>query len=147
MRVLASLASTLLALPRRALLKNAAGLAMLSTAGSMDFANAAEPPLPKTVGLMKFCDESVMSQKAHGTSVAPVQQDLRWNVDRGTAGTAPVLIVPEGCESCARRVGRQSDNLMQGCPSPRRSHLQLQSSLCGVCRILQNDQLPKGGQP
>jgi len=34
---------------------------------------------------MKFCDESVMSQKAHGTSVAPVQQELRWNVDRGTA--------------------------------------------------------------
>lgn len=30
-------------------------------------------------------DESVMSQKAHGTSPKPVQENLRWNCDRGTA--------------------------------------------------------------
>ena len=42
--------------------------------------------LPKTGGYVKFCDEDVMSPKAHGTSMSPVQQDLRWNVDVKTAG-------------------------------------------------------------
>ena len=30
-------------------------------------------------------DESIMSQKAHGTSQTPVQKDLRWNCDNKTA--------------------------------------------------------------
>eukprot|EP00542_Grammatophora_oceanica_P012992 CAMPEP_0194027826 /NCGR_PEP_ID=MMETSP0009_2-20130614/1874_1 /TAXON_ID=210454 /ORGANISM="Grammatophora oceanica, Strain CCMP 410" /LENGTH=188 /DNA_ID=CAMNT_0038666999 /DNA_START=138 /DNA_END=705 /DNA_ORIENTATION=- len=30
-------------------------------------------------------DESIMSEKEHGTSATPVQQNLRWNVDRDTA--------------------------------------------------------------
>jgi len=30
-------------------------------------------------------DESIMSEKAHGTSEAPVQKDLRWNCDNATA--------------------------------------------------------------
>ncbi len=30
-------------------------------------------------------DESIMSQKKHGTSNTPVQQNLRWDVDRKTA--------------------------------------------------------------
>jgi hypothetical protein len=32
-----------------------------------------------------YADESVMSQKDHGTCVAPVQKKLRWNCDVGTA--------------------------------------------------------------
>lgn len=30
-------------------------------------------------------DESLMSQKAHGTSAVPVQKNLRWNCDESTA--------------------------------------------------------------
>ncbi|XRB22097.1 hypothetical protein RI054_29g119480 [Pseudoscourfieldia marina] len=30
-------------------------------------------------------EESIMAQKTHGTTEAPVQADLRWNVDRSTA--------------------------------------------------------------
>ena len=30
-------------------------------------------------------EESVMSQKAHGTSEKPVQKNLRWNCDHDTA--------------------------------------------------------------
>ena len=32
-----------------------------------------------------MCDESVMSQKAHGTSAVPVQKNLRWSCDEQTA--------------------------------------------------------------
>jgi hypothetical protein len=31
------------------------------------------------------CDESVMSEKKHGTSETPVQKDLRWGCDFETA--------------------------------------------------------------
>ena len=31
-------------------------------------------------------DESIMDQKAHGTSNTPVQENLRWSCDRETAG-------------------------------------------------------------
>ena len=31
-------------------------------------------------------DESIMSEKAHGTSDVPVQENLRWNCDQETAG-------------------------------------------------------------
>jgi hypothetical protein len=30
-------------------------------------------------------DESIMKEKAHGTSATPVQKDLRWNCDVNTA--------------------------------------------------------------
>mmetsp|Transcript_28660 Transcript_28660/g.27461 ORF Transcript_28660/g.27461 Transcript_28660/m.27461 type:complete len:204 (+) Transcript_28660:68-679(+) len=32
-----------------------------------------------------ICDESVMSEKAHGTTATGVQKDLRWNCDQNTA--------------------------------------------------------------
>ena len=32
-----------------------------------------------------YCEEDVMSQKAHGTCEKPVQENLRWNCDRNTA--------------------------------------------------------------
>ena len=34
---------------------------------------------------MVLCDEDTMSQKGHGTTATPVQQNLRWNVDRENA--------------------------------------------------------------
>eukprot|EP00573_Skeletonema_grethae_P006910 CAMPEP_0201709484 /NCGR_PEP_ID=MMETSP0578-20130828/58126_1 /ASSEMBLY_ACC=CAM_ASM_000663 /TAXON_ID=267565 /ORGANISM="Skeletonema grethea, Strain CCMP 1804" /LENGTH=209 /DNA_ID=CAMNT_0048198461 /DNA_START=118 /DNA_END=748 /DNA_ORIENTATION=- len=43
--------------------------------------NTAQPyPAPAVMG-----PESIMSKKAHGTSATPVQQNLRWNVDRDVA--------------------------------------------------------------
>lgn len=41
--------------------------------------------LPATGGRIQFCGEEVMAEKAHGTSDAPVQKKLRWNVDRREA--------------------------------------------------------------
>lgn len=41
--------------------------------------NNAPPKLPV------LCEESVMSQKAHGTSEKPVMKNLRWNCDYETA--------------------------------------------------------------
>ena len=32
-----------------------------------------------------YADESIMDQKAHGTSATPVQKNLRWNCDYNTA--------------------------------------------------------------
>ncbi|KAL1525297.1 hypothetical protein AB1Y20_020159 [Prymnesium parvum] len=72
-----------LALPRRPFLKQSAALASgLLMSGS---AKAETQVLPKTGGPMVLCGEEVMSQKAHGTSEKPVQQNLRWNVDRNNA--------------------------------------------------------------
>jgi peptide methionine sulfoxide reductase MsrB len=42
-------------------------------------------PLPKTGGYVQFCDETTMAPKAHGTTEKPVQEELRWKVDRRTA--------------------------------------------------------------
>ena len=36
-------------------------------------------------------DESIMSQKAHGTSAVPVQKNLRWNCDVKTADNVSCL--------------------------------------------------------
>ena len=36
-------------------------------------------------GPIKFCDEAIMGPKAHGTSSAPAQANLRWNVDSKAA--------------------------------------------------------------
>lgn len=38
-----------------------------------------------TQGLPIVCEDSVMNQKAHGTSEKPVQKELRWNCDYNTA--------------------------------------------------------------
>lgn len=46
---------------------------------------AAAPVLPKTGGYVQFCDEETMAPKAHGSTAAPVQKNLKWNVDRKTA--------------------------------------------------------------
>ena len=40
---------------------------------------------PKYSGSCLLGDESIMAAKAHGTSAVPVQQDLRWRVDRKLA--------------------------------------------------------------
>lgn len=71
---------------RRTVLKSGASLAALSIAsGAGGAAFADEGALPKTGGYVQFCGEETMSPKAHGTTVAAVQQNLRWNVDRSTA--------------------------------------------------------------
>ena len=48
-------------------------------------AAAAPALLPKTGGYVQFCDEETMAPKAHGSTAAPVQKNLKWNVDRKTA--------------------------------------------------------------
>jgi len=45
----------------------------------------ADEVIPKTGGYVQFCGEDTMAPKAHGTSMAPVQEKLRWGVDRKTA--------------------------------------------------------------
>ena len=74
-------------LPRRVIL---AGTTRALAASSMllggsSFVRADGEVLPKTGGYMKFCDEETMKPKTHGTSLAPVQPNLRWNVDGSTA--------------------------------------------------------------
>lgn len=74
-------------LPRRVIL---AGTTRALAASSMllggsSFVRADGEVLPKTGGYMKFCDEETMKPKTHGTSMAPVQPNLRWNVDGSTA--------------------------------------------------------------
>eukprot|EP00325_Prymnesiales_sp_UTEX-LB-985_P035270 CAMPEP_0174719578 /NCGR_PEP_ID=MMETSP1094-20130205/31433_1 /TAXON_ID=156173 /ORGANISM="Chrysochromulina brevifilum, Strain UTEX LB 985" /LENGTH=202 /DNA_ID=CAMNT_0015919899 /DNA_START=55 /DNA_END=663 /DNA_ORIENTATION=- len=46
---------------------------------------SADTSLPKTGGYIQFAGDEVMSPKAHGTSMKPVQENLRWNVDRANA--------------------------------------------------------------
>ena len=41
--------------------------------------------LPKVGGGIQFGDEQFMAPKGHGTTAHPVQENLRWNVDRTTA--------------------------------------------------------------
>jgi hypothetical protein len=95
MRVLSSVLTTLLAVPRRSVLNAAAaGLLAGSSNVAMAAADGEVSDLPKTGGIMKFCGEEVMSKKAHGTSMEPVQQNLRWSVDRDTAGELPRGLSP-----------------------------------------------------
>ena len=42
-------------------------------------------PSPKVGGRVQFGGEDLMTPKGHGTTVHPVQHNLRWNVDRATA--------------------------------------------------------------
>ena len=46
---------------------------------------SADDSLPKVGGAPVFGQESIMAPKAHGTSSSPVQQNLKWAVDRDTA--------------------------------------------------------------
>lgn len=67
------------AMPRRAVMTSAFGALALhsrSPASAADFKVGGSPVLG---------DESIMVQKAHGTSAQPVQQNLKWNVDRENA--------------------------------------------------------------
>jgi len=70
-------------LPRRTFLARTTALAIQCGFGSK--AVHADGMDLKTGGVMQFCDEDTMRPKAHGTSMAPVQSELRWNVDIKTA--------------------------------------------------------------
>ncbi len=74
-------------LPRRALLSRTTSALAASSMllGGSSFVRADGEVLPKTGGYMQFCEEDTMKPKAHGTSMAPVQDNLRWNVDGRTA--------------------------------------------------------------
>ena len=87
MRVINLLTNTLLAssAPRRAFLKTGAAAAVSFSLGGLPAAFADDSAMPKTGGSVVFTGEETMSQKAHGTSATPVQESLRWNVNRGTA--------------------------------------------------------------
>lgn len=56
---------------------NANGIRSFSRSTTLMMASDTKYPIP--------CGEDVMSQKAHGTSDAPVQDNLRWNCDKATA--------------------------------------------------------------
>ena len=65
---------------RRAVLKSGTSFALGALAlRTMPAAHAEE--LPTVGGKPVMGSESIMSQKAHGTSASPVQANLRWNVD------------------------------------------------------------------
>ena len=68
------------ALTRRAILSTAVAASFRMTSSE---ASAAESVV--TGGKPRMGEESLMSQKAHGTTASPVQQDLRWGVSRETA--------------------------------------------------------------
>merc|ERR1719355_413265 len=68
------------AFTRRAILSTAVAASFRMTSSE---ANAAESVV--TGGKPRMGEESLMSQKAHGTTASPVQQDLRWGVSRETA--------------------------------------------------------------
>uniref|UniRef100_A0A6V4LXA9 Peptide-methionine (R)-S-oxide reductase n=1 Tax=Prymnesium polylepis TaxID=72548 RepID=A0A6V4LXA9_9EUKA len=81
-----TICSVAVALPRRAVtVQGGAALATAFLATRAQPALADGPLLPKTGGPVVLCEEDVMSQKAHGTTDQPVQQSLRWNVDRKNA--------------------------------------------------------------
>ena len=54
---------------------------------SMRMSEPCERPsgLAKVGGRIQFGDEELMAPKGHGTTAHPVQENLRWNVDRTTA--------------------------------------------------------------
>ena len=68
------------AFTRRAILSTAVAASFRMTSSE---ASAAESVV--TGGKPRMGEESLMSQKAHGTTASPVQQDLRWGVSRETA--------------------------------------------------------------
>lgn len=82
--MLALLVSTLsMSMPRRAVINSASSFALGALAlGSGLPASAADVQVG---GSPVFAQESVMAPKAHGTSDAPVQKNLKWAVDQDTA--------------------------------------------------------------
>tara|TARA_B100000787_G_scaffold118571_1_gene88708 strand:+ start:111 stop:593 length:483 start_codon:yes stop_codon:yes gene_type:complete len=80
----ASATTSFRAAPRFSFLRVAAGVAVMG----MDGAKATIEVGGVTVdvgGMSKIGKEEIMSPKAHGSSPNPVQSQLRWNTDRGTA--------------------------------------------------------------
>jgi len=74
------------ALPRRIFFQTAMGAVSIAPFSSgVGKAHAAELALPVTGGKMVKCTEQVMAPKTHGTTEKPVQEDLRYGVDRKTA--------------------------------------------------------------
>lgn len=70
-------------LPRRLTVQSSAAIAIWRMSSAA--ADASTESLPKTGGKMMLCDEDLMAPKAHGTTQTPVQQNLRWDVDRKNA--------------------------------------------------------------
>ena len=65
---------------RRAVLKSGSSFALGALALRTPAVSAADE-LPKVGGKPVMAQESIMSQKAHGTSASPVQANLKWDVD------------------------------------------------------------------
>jgi hypothetical protein len=78
--------SLLMSMPRRAVLNSASSFALGSLALSSGLPASATEEAFKVGGSPVFASESIMAPKAHGTSDAPVQKNLKWNVDMDTAG-------------------------------------------------------------
>merc|ERR1719171_1111368 len=68
---------------RRAALSSASSFALALSSGRLPV--SAADALPVTGGAPVFGPESIMAQKAHGTSEAPVQKNLKWAVDQDVA--------------------------------------------------------------
>ena len=66
---------------RRAVLKSGSSFALGALALRTVPAAYAADELPKVGGKPVMAPESIMAQKAHGTSASPVQANLKWNVD------------------------------------------------------------------
>jgi hypothetical protein len=64
-----------------------------------------------------YADESVMSQKAHGTSEMPVQKKLRWNCDYDTADRSKLVLSCEKGSHCGWTV--RLSGQMGTCPCYR----------------------------
>merc|ERR1719355_494599 len=84
------------AFTRRAILSTAVAASFRMTSSE---ANAAESVV--TGGKPRMGEESLMSQKTHGTTASPVQQDLRWGVSRETVyydsvSGKPLFVAPRG---------------------------------------------------
>jgi len=80
----ASVAS-LRATPRFSLLQTAAGVAMMGMDAGAKATIEVGGVTVEAGGMTKLGKEDIMSPKAHGTSPKPVQAELRWSTDRGTA--------------------------------------------------------------
>jgi len=87
--LLAALSGSVAALnvPRRLALHSGAAMAawQMSIVPGARADTGTQVVLPKTGGSMVLCDEDTMSKKAHGTTESPVQENLRWNVNRKEA--------------------------------------------------------------
>jgi len=76
--------SVLLSMPRRAVLQSGSSFAFGALALGSGLPARADESV-KVGGSPVFGDESIMAQKAHGTSEKAVQSSLKWNVDVANA--------------------------------------------------------------